>query len=176
MQFIPARGRKLLAQLPLFSVFCCNLSPRGDGNFPYLPFSFAASRDALQFIPARGRKLIHQWATMSIKSLVAIYPREGTETENNCSGHDDSGRCNSSPRGDGNTLSRISAARSLWRCNSSPRGDGNSNMLTHMRLMPRLQFIPVRGRKLLRAGGELGVQLLQFIPARGQRLVLYDEL
>ena len=151
----------------------CNSSPRGDGNPRELWYT--VFRGGLQFIPARGRKRSRS-RTQCHKEQVAIHPREGTETENNCSGHDDSGRCNSSPRGDGNTLSRISAARSLWRCNSSPRGDGNSNMLTHMRLMPRLQFIPVRGRKLLRAGGELGVQLLQFIPARGQKLVLYDEL
>ena len=55
LQFIPARGRKLLAvsHIKVHPAYC-NLSPRGDENIRYTVF--AVSHDQLQFIPARGRK------------------------------------------------------------------------------------------------------------------------
>ena len=98
---------------------------------------------------------------------VAIYPREGTETHATDVGDGGDG-CNLSPRGDGNLAAKLS--RSHHRgCNLSPRGDGNvwprplppldmvaiyprEGTETHpypkMQFVPKLQFIPARGRKL----------------------------
>ena len=141
LQFIPARGRKRFSHLrPLLSM-------------------------TLQFIPARGRK--QHCFTFFLFVGIAIYPREGTETNW--------------------TMQR------LWslHCNLSPRGDGNRRFRQLLAYRRRLQFIPARGRK--RAGdvfhhGDVGIAiypregtetypahklqgqlLLQFIPARGRK-------
>ena len=76
-----------------------NLSPRGDGNIPYLiPWVVATGRNLSprgdgnitssmprklkpsQLIPARGRKLHFRGVKYDNAVFVATYPREGTET------------------------------------------------------------------------------------------------
>ena len=61
----------------LFFVVGCNLSPRGDGNEAGAGHN--AIKNKLQFIPARGRKRKIIVLGMMI-AVVAIHPREGTET------------------------------------------------------------------------------------------------
>ena len=123
MQFIPARGRKQL-QNPTSHHRCgCNLSPRGDGNPPINITGFVAIR-RLQFIPARGRKPVHINAHVQSR-IVAIYPREGTETvQSHVFTSSRQHRCNLSPRGDGNGHGGLIGCIG-HRCNLSPRGDGN---------------------------------------------------
>ena len=123
MQFIPARGRKQF-QNPTSHHRCgCNLSPRGDGNPPINITGFVAIR-RLQFIPARGRKPVHINAHVQSR-IVAIYPREGTETvQSHVFTSSRQHRCNLSPRGDGNGHGGLIGCIG-HRCNLSPRGDGN---------------------------------------------------
>ena len=89
----------------LIMVDCCNLSPRGDGNFP--DHHRWRRCKPLQFIPARGRK----HATAGIWWI--------------------GNGCNLSPRGDGNNRRRI-AGLTQERCNLSPRGDGNPIQLVYL--------------------------------------------
>ncbi len=144
----------------------------------------------LQFIPARGRK--PWWHPLSTGlCAVAIYPREGTETQL-LENRDIKGKsCNLSPRGDGNK-GRFPLSTGAGSCNLSPRGDGNRSR----RWVPwpalGLQFIPARGRKhfpfvytynspcvaiypregteTIHGGGKPQGARLQFIPARGRKL------
>ena len=99
LQFIPARGRKQRGDAAGGKRVRCNLSPRGDGN---------------------NFKIPHR-----ITVVVAIYPREGTETHPSTS-----------------LVLSPSAG-----CNLSPRGDGNLFTSTRTFNPGLLQFIPVRGRK-----------------------------
>ena len=102
LQFIPARGRKprraaehrlilhvaihpregtetLRTLRPVLLRQCgCNSSPRGDGNL-HQSYLFAMKGTRLQFIPARGRKPVSPYHVFP-RLVVAIYPREGTET------------------------------------------------------------------------------------------------
>ena len=119
LQFIPARGRKPGCSKITRRTFNCNLSPRGDGN--------------------KDNRAVNR------NHIIAIYPREGTETRRVCL-IKISINCNLSPRGDGNMklyspaltldtiaiypregtetdkfIQKISSAN----CNLSPRGDGN---------------------------------------------------
>ena len=148
LQVLPARGRKHFFCLLLFCFGGdCNLSPRGDGNGPI------------------GQQRLE-------RVLIAIYPREGTETEGSPQRRSLRTYCNLSPRGDGNVSGRQedtpeqhiaiypregtetvvpwSISFSLSDCNLSPRGDGNlsSHIVPH--IGRPLQFIPARGRKLFR--------------------------
>ena len=119
LQFIPARGRKRFSHLrPLLSM-------------------------TLQFIPARGRK--QHCFTFFLFVGIAIYPREGTETNW--------------------TMQR------LWslHCNLSPRGDGNRRFRQLLAYRRRLQFIPARGRKRKAVFINVIPCPLQFIPARGRK-------
>ena len=59
----------------------CNLSPRGDGNTNKI--KNGTKKLKLQFIPARGRKRPRPAHPLEGPHLVAIYPREGTETFQN---------------------------------------------------------------------------------------------
>ena len=120
LQFIPARGRKRCVQLSVCLVLYCNLSPRGDGNSWFCPPVFRWY--VLQFIPARGRKLLDTINRASDVEIT-IYPRKGTET--------------------------------LDALNSAEKN--------------QLQFIPARGRKLKRVSRQHLIHILQFIPARGQK-------
>ena len=99
----------------------------------------------LQFIPARGRKLVKVTHFKSTH-IITIYPRKGTETLQ-------LRRC---PRR--MPLIAIYPRKGTETCGNPPKPPGN-----------RLQFIPVRGRKLDVALVCVTLDLLQFIPARGQK-------
>ena len=142
MQFIPARGRKPSRYSYGTTIDYCNLSPRGDGN------------DYTRFVRRRNR--------------IAIYPREGTETQS---------------RWDPPFPSRIAIY---------PREGTETNIFGSLLDVFPLQFIPARGRKPWYRGrfllvsaiaiypregtetsGALNITsqgLLQFIPARGRKL------
>ena len=165
LQFIPARGRKQNGFCRAHGIRSCNLSPRGDGNSirPRDVHGYAM----LQFIPARGRKQRGDAAggkrvrcnlsprgdgnnfkiPHRITVVVAIYPREGTETHPSTS-----------------LVLSPSAG-----CNLSPRGDGNLFTSTRTFNPGLLQFIPARGRKRSRRPHRLHWPPLQFIPARGRK-------
>ena len=121
LQFIPARGRKQRGDAAGGKRVRCNLSPRGDGN---------------------NFKIPHR-----ITVVVAIYPREGTETHPSTS-----------------LVLSPSAG-----CNLSPRGDGNLFTSTRTFNPGLLQYIPARGRKRSRRPHRLHWPPLQFIPARGRK-------
>ena len=125
LQFIPARGRKPADGIALVPQRDCNLSPRGDGNRGRVAVS--TLEDQLQFIPARGRKPSF-WARRLVRSaLIAIYPREGTETR------------------------RSPFRRSSFRLQFIP-ARGRKQLETSIVNMPEiLQFIPARGRKRIAA-------------------------
>ena len=142
LQFIPARGRKRLSSITPSSHLGCNLSPRGDGNqvrarndAKRLGCNLSPRGDGnstmrrilptggrLQFIPARGRKPFTPLSDNEI-FVVAIYPREGTETRCIPPLAFEEG-CNLSPRGDGNHGVQVKDCAGDG-CNLSPRGDGN---------------------------------------------------
>ena len=79
LQFIPARGRKQprrpvkTANLPR-----CNLSPRGDGNHAHDVVPYAVVRCNLSPRGDGNQLSIREW--WEVGKIVAIYPREGTET------------------------------------------------------------------------------------------------
>ena len=101
----------------------------------------------LQFIPARGRKHV-EFLRVHNGCVIAIYPREGTKT----------------------CLNTWLRCRCPPHCNLSPRGDENCAKRRILLHGERLQFIPVRGRKLHRLAMLCAVQpKLQFIPVRGRK-------
>ena len=122
LQFIPARGRKPVAVLGICGARpCrCNSSPRGDGNKKYYRH--------LQRI------------------LVAIHPREGTETE----------------------LVASKSSRYLC-CNSSPRGDGNDPLKWNLKIAEFVAIHPREGTETFGAHPFPMTHTLQFIPARGRK-------
>ena len=81
---------------------CCNLSPRGDGNVRiYKAFNLYI---IVAIYPREGTETVFSSGSPSTQyMLVAIYPREGTET--------------------GTRMGEI--CTSVACCNLSPRGDGN---------------------------------------------------
>ena len=84
---------------------CCNLSPRGDGNFFGMAFSIVSALTPLQFIPARGRKLVPKSSYRSDIKLQFI-PARGRKLHCLlCISLSASIGCNLSPRGDGNPAS-----------------------------------------------------------------------
>ena len=81
------------------TVMDCNLSPRGDGN---RTSTGRRKNSADCNLSPRGDGNLGDRGDGNMGLLIAIYPREGTETENACLCkiiHQD---CNLSPRGDGN--------------------------------------------------------------------------
>ena len=78
LQFIPARGRKPFASSLLFANKTLQFIPARGRKLPVA--SSEAASTVLQFIPARGRKLaLH--ILFCVFLAIAIYPREGTKTE-----------------------------------------------------------------------------------------------
>ena len=121
LQFIPARGRKLV--LSSFAIGFRQLQfipARGRKLYSLSRFS---QLTGLQFIPARGRK--------RIPILVHIFPLY----------------YNLSLQGDGKLLGAPTPS-SAYNYNLSPQGDGNVWFCIAHLSAPRLQFIPARGRKL----------------------------
>ena len=96
LQFIPARGRKLLDGRALDVAFDCNLSPRGDGN----------SRAAATGSTEPNCNLPPQGDGNSFRILFVF----GVTN------------CNLSPQGDGNG-SNSSFPQNHSHCNLSPQGD-----------------------------------------------------
>ena len=135
LQFIPARGRKPPhARRPPSTPPGCNLSPRGDGN--EIDYGMDVQ-----------------------PGVVAIYPREGTETRNALFFGYAGLRCNLSPRGDGN-IKLLPDSVNGCRCNLSPRGDGNGknikdagNDIQGCNLSPRGDGNQQRGPFFPLAGG-----------------------
>ena len=142
LQFIPARGRKshrhapawhsvriaiypregtetVSSDLSILIVVDCNLSPRGDGNHHYL-YHFRHCYHCN--LSPRGDGNTRQ-GNCGSESVIAIYPREGTETK-----------------------AGVTPAQCGY-CNLSPRGDGNRTFRPVMPNFDTLQFIPARGRK-----------------------------
>ena len=97
-QFIPARGRKQLALVPVPLVTGRQFIPARGRKLPVLIGKGGVCRK--QFIPARGRK-------RSGRRLLRSWPGN-----------------NSSPQGDGN-IDFIFIRFAIARNNSSPQGDGN---------------------------------------------------
>ena len=91
MQLNPARGRKrrMAPTTPQNAFGLCSSTPRGDGNYTNEQRRWAY--EVLRFMqlnPARGRKLASLVAStlVSIVSVYAAQPREGTETWHNAIG------------------------------------------------------------------------------------------
>ncbi len=125
----------------------CNLSPRGDGNTgmqtcasltPLLQFIPARGRKQaaadgddrpaeLQFIPARGRKPIAGNGVRFVR-VIAIYPREGTETYPCCRFAASHALQFIPARG--RKLVFLAVGVGDLDCNLSPRGDGNRHALS----------------------------------------------
>ena len=102
---------------------------------------------SLQLIPVRGRKrLVPCFQVFPFQ--IAIYPRKGTKTTLLPGFWLSFHHCNLSLQGDENTSSRF----------------GNTSQ-------SKLQFIPMRGRKLSRFKPSFLVHLLQLIPAGGRKPV-----
>ena len=121
--------------------------------------------------------------------MIAIYPREGTETlsAGKDRGH---GKIAIYPREGTETPALPAHRRGDRHCNLSPRGDGNTRARRVIKLTLILQFIPARGRKhglghavigrriaiypregteTRREGQPVHLPPLQFIPARGRK-------
>ena len=191
LQFIPARGRKQprrpvkTANLPR-----CNLSPRGDGNHAHDVVPYAVVRCNLSPRGDGNQLSIREW--WEVGKIVAIYPREGTETISKSHiasplwlqfipargrkpTHQHHWFCRHPPVAiyprEGTETCSHQRARSIPDCcNLSPRGDGNRSVsCVHLITPAPLQFIPARGRKRSRRPHRLHWPPLQFIPARGRK-------
>ena len=170
LQFIPARGRKQF-QNPTSHHRCgCNLSPRGDGNPPINITGFVAIR-RLQFIPARGRKPVHINAHVQYL-IVAIYPREGTETvQSHVFTSSRQHRCNLSPRGDGNVeRQRFSHD---FRVAIYPREGTETSVVSWTYTAFWVAIYPREGTETFPCWLISCWKWLQFIPARGRKLRHY---
>ena len=143
LQLIPARGRKLQAVVILAQLMALQLIP-ARGRKLVLAFSILLA-SLLQLILARGRKPPSQ-REEGAYTVVATYPREGTETNKTVPAWWFLWGCNLSPRGDGNAVGRAAfhavevatypregtetrqrsgTSSMVIRCNLSPRGDKN---------------------------------------------------
>ena len=78
--------------------------------------------------------------------VVAIYPREGTETKISISAIA-SAAVAIHPREGTETQGNYGILFFVVGCNLSPRGDGNEAGAGHNAIKNKLQFIPARGRK-----------------------------
>ena len=128
--------------------------------------SIAVRAIGLQFIPARGRKQpAHD--RYNVEHLIAIYPRKGTET-----------------------CKMFRGTYAYANIAIYPRKGTETSGPCRYYATARLQFIPVRGRKLVRPavnrcnvgtipvrgrkltthGANAQTATLQFIPARGRKL------
>ena len=122
LQFIPARGRKP----PIWWAYPlpprCNSSPRGDGNVFHRVTSI---RPSVAIHPREGTET-GKAEKIALVTMVAIHPREGTETVLLRFLLRSSRKVAIHPREGTETTSRHGFPEHPPRCNSSPRGDGNS--------------------------------------------------
>ena len=168
LQFIPVRGRKPVRTIQLFAILAdCNLSPRGgedafpllftfaklaisvsprEGTETALPLRQCQNTRRLQFIPVRGRKPVR---TIQLFAILAD--------------------CNLSPRGGEDAFPLLFTFAKLAISVSPREGTETALPLRQCQNTRRLQFIPVRGRKLTTHGANAQTATLQFIPARGRK-------
>ena len=143
LHFIPARGRKLGSSFAnIVNPYYCNLSPRGDGNPSWNNNSFCIYNCNLS--PRGDGNNFIVWAMCPWLQVIAIYPREGTETlfpPAALAFHDIA----IYPR-EGTETTLLYLLSFCRDCNLSPRGDGNK-LDDATTLVATLQFIPARGRK-----------------------------
>ena len=146
MQFIPARGRKQFHFITFFLFLRdCNLSPRGDGNR----------------LSSRSRAY----------KVIAIYPREGTETKVVLQFFGLYVLQFIPARGR-KPLPIQSTIFLAVNCNLSPRGDGNLTLDKDDRVKRKLQFIPARGRKRYNDGGCFGLAYCNLSPQGDGNILL----
>ena len=100
----------------------------------------------LQFIPVRGRKPVR---TIQLFAILAD--------------------CNLSPRGGEDAFPLLFTFAKLAISVSPREGTETALPLRQCQNTRRLQFIPVRGRKLTTHGANAQTATLQFIPARGRK-------
>ena len=141
-QFIPARGRKLVARLVAMTWVGNNSSPQGDGN-------------------TAG-------AEPSSHTRETIHPRKGTETAAYSVETASMMRNNSSPQGDGNPFITHASLHYLEKQFIPARGRKHKR-LVKLRLVVKKQFIPARGRKHFPPFLITVANVKQFIPARGRK-------
>ena len=124
---------------------CCNLSPRGDGNYLAVKKCRCESPEGCNLSP-RGDGNLRLFSTRR-PPAVAIYPREGTET---CPWYQSTSPAwlQFIPARGRKQLIVVGIVDEPAGCNLSPRGDGNAYSLSCGSSVSRLQFIPARGRKL----------------------------
>ena len=148
-------------------------------------------RTKLQFIPARGRK--RDWVaadfhavliaiypregtetlllfSMVFPFLIAIYPREGTETEMGFAGSSH-GCIAIYPREGTETMEQPGRSHQPCPLQFIPARGRKRQLVQFFRKHFRLQFIPARGRKRRVPPLPVVPILLQFIPARGRKLI-----
>ena len=123
LQFIPARGRKPWYRGRFLLVSAIAIYPR-EGTETSGALNIT-SQGLLQFIPARGRKPIYN-ITHCYCNVIAIYPREGTETD------------------------MIKTFFPFCWIAIYPREGTETVNSAMFRASMVLQFIPARGRKLIR--------------------------
>ena len=118
----------------------CNLSPRGDGNF--LREKQSQPDKDCNLSPRGDGNLYFVRGSVRVPDI-AIYPREGTETDSARRVIRRAEDCNLSPRGDGN-FDLLPVVGCWENCNLSPRGDGNAHfgripvsLLPYCNLSPR---------------------------------------
>lgn len=104
------------------------------------------NKPRLQLIPARGRKPVR---TIQLFAILAD--------------------CNLSPRGGEDAFPLLFTFAKLAISVSPREGTETALPLRQCQNTRRLQFIPVRGRKLTTHGANAQTATLQFIPARGRK-------